>query len=91
MADGSEFGERQTVKYLGGNLAEVSKAYLTMQGHELEDLVKEKIPIFKCYHNPGELLMMMIDQVIRDLRDLTPVDIVQAFCTILEYEPYNSM
>lgn len=90
LADGDMFGERRAVEYVGGNLVRVSVAYLTMQGHELEERVKEGLPIFKQYHNQGELLMKLIDPVIFELSILAPVDIIQAFQRILEFEPDSS-
>lgn len=90
LAEGETFGERRAVEYVGGNSARVSESYLTMQGHELENRVKESLPIFKQYHNQGELLMKLIDPVIFDLSILTPVEIMQAFQKILEFEPGRS-
>ena len=61
-----------------------------MQGHELEERVKQGLPILRRYHNQGQLLMELIDPVIFDLSLLAPVDIIQAFQKILEFEPESS-
>ncbi len=90
LAEGDPFEERRAVEYVGGNVAQVSGSYLTMQGHELEERVKEGLPVLKQYHNQGELLMKLIDPVIFELSYLAPVDIIQAFQKILEYEPSSS-
>ena len=70
LSDGDEFGERQTVEYVGGLSVQVSSSYLHMQGHELEDRVKEALPVLRQYHNQGELLLELIDPVIVELEDL---------------------
>lgn len=90
LADGDTFDERRTVEYVGGNVAQVSASYLTMQGHELEERVKQSLPILRRYHNQGQLLMTLIDPVIVDLSFLAPADIIQAFQKILEFEPGSS-
>jgi predicted ATPase len=68
LSDGIAFGARQAVRYAGGISAQVSSSYLRMQGHELENKVKEKLPVLKKYHNEGELLMKLIDPVVFELR-----------------------
>ena len=90
LADGAAFGERRAVRYVGGNVAQVSASYLTMQGHELEERVKQGLPILKKYHKQGQLLMELIDPVIFELTYLVPEDIIQAFQKILEFEPGSS-
>ena len=90
LADGDTFKESRIVEYVGGNVAQVSASYLTMQGHKLEERVKQGLPILRRYHNQGQLLMTLIDPVIVDLSTLAPADIIQAFQKILEFEPGSS-
>lgn len=87
---GATFGERRAVRYVGGNTAQVSASYLTMQGHELEERVKKGLPILQQYHNQGELLMKLIDPVILDFIYLVPEDIILSFQKILNFEPDSS-
>lgn len=81
--------ERQTVCYVCGYSLKVSTQYLMMQGHELEDKVKEGLPILKKYHNQGELLMSIIEPVIMEFGKFAPVDFVEAFKRILDDDPNN--
>ncbi len=86
LSDDAEFGERTPVQYVGGISAQVSTRLLKMPGHELEALFKKKLPILRVYQNQGELLMKLIDPVVFELIKLTPVEIAEAFRTILECE-----
>lgn len=87
LKDGVDFGDRLTVNYFGGNSAEVSLDYIHMDGHQLEKLVKQNLPILNCYRKPGELLRRIIDPVLHDLIDLIPCHVKQAFQEILKAEP----
>ena len=88
-SDEDPFGDRESVQYVGGFSANVSTAYLTMQGHYLEDKVKEALPSLKQYKNAGQILMNVIDSVLFDLRQLLPVDVPDAFRAILDYDGGN--
>jgi len=90
LTDDGVFEARTEVQYAGGNMAMVSNSYLTLQGHELEERVKAGFPILRQYHIQGQLLMELIDLVIFDLRNLAPLETVQVFEEILEFEPSTS-
>jgi len=85
LSTGADFGERQSVAYTGGMSAEISSAYLLMQGHDLEARVKEVFPCLRAYHNQGQLLEMLIDPIIVEMDGRGPVEIQNAFETLLNY------
>jgi hypothetical protein len=80
-----EFGSRDEVEYAGGMKLRVSHEFLLKQGHELETLLKERLPQLRRYHNEGDLLMALIDPIIVDLPEFAPKELVDAFETILSY------
>lgn len=87
---GKTGGEKVVVNYLGGLRANVTRQYLTMNGHELEQKVKDAFPVLKKFHNPVALLKHVIDQVLAEHSGLAPIELKQAFQNILQYELHDS-
>jgi predicted ATPase len=81
-----EFGDRQQVFYEGGNTGLVSTEYLRMEGHQLEECVKEALPVLKRFHKSGEIHLKIIDSVILEHKHLVPVELTDAFRQILNFE-----
>lgn len=81
-----DFGDRVTIEYLGGLHARVSTKYLRMEGHKLESAVKDALPPLKTYHDSGELLAKVISQIIHDYPQLAPIELVNAFKSILTFD-----
>ena len=81
-----EFGGRIECDYVGGTCCEISKAYLSMNGHQLETIVKESFPVLNQYQNTGALIMKIIDPIVFDMSEIVPVELVEAFQVLLDME-----
>lgn len=81
-----DLGDRLTIKYVGGLHVRVSTKYLRLEGHVLESAVMDVLPPLKQYHGPGRLLSKVISQVIREFPHLAPIELVEAFETILSFD-----
>lgn len=83
---GGDLGDCVTVKYYGGLQALVSTQYLQKDGHDLESAVKSALPPLKQFESHGGLLTKVVGQVIREFPQLTPIELVEAFESILTFE-----
>ncbi|WP_462172995.1 ATP-dependent nuclease [Pseudoalteromonas xiamenensis] len=75
--------EKISVSYLGNFELLISKKYLYMQGHSLENMVIESFPCLKRFGNNGKLLRHIIDSVLVDLPHFLPMDILECFMKLL--------
>lgn len=81
-----ELGDIEMVSctYVGLQTINVAKSILQMQGHDLENLVKEIFPTLKSFKNNGELLNKITDTIIVDHEKLSPDCILSVFKEISE-------
>ena len=69
--------DRQKIKYINNLEIEVPKWYLTIQGHELEQHIKNSFPQLKKYNKEGDLKKEVVSKVIDDIPELIPIDIYE--------------
>lgn len=69
-------------RYVGGRKIQIPKWYLTMQGHDLEGLVKNIFNGLNRFHREGDLKRAVIEKVLDDLRSLVPDCFLKAFLSI---------
>lgn len=69
-------------RYVGGNSIRVPRWYMTMQGHDLEGLLKTTFDGLKCFHREGDLKRAVILKVIDELRSLIPDCLLKLFSSI---------
>jgi hypothetical protein len=72
--------------YVGSQKIEVAKSLLEMQGHDLEELVKNTFKPLKSFKNSGELLNQVVETIIPDHSDISPICILESFKDISEAE-----
>ncbi|ABC36976.1 AAA ATPase domain protein [Burkholderia thailandensis E264] len=69
-------------RYVGGNSIRVPSWYMTMQGHDLEGLLKSTFDELKRFHREGDLKRAIILKVIDELRSLIPDCLLKLFSSI---------
>jgi energy-coupling factor transporter ATP-binding protein EcfA2 len=69
-------------RYVGGNSVRVPSWYMTMQGHDLEGLLKSTFDELKRFHREGDLKRAVILKVIDELRSLIPDCLLKLFSLI---------
>src|SRR5690606_34191728 len=69
--------DRQKIKYINNLEIEIPKWYLTIQGHELEQHIKNSFPQLKKYNKEGDLKKEVVSKVIDDIPELIPFDIYE--------------
>jgi ABC-type molybdenum transport system ATPase subunit/photorepair protein PhrA len=72
--------------YVGSQQIEVAKSLLEMRGHDLEELVKNTFHPLKSFKNSGELLNQVVETIIPDHSDISPMCILESFKDISEAE-----
>ena len=72
------------VSYLGGFKANVLEGYLTMDDHELENLISEKFSKLRRWSSAGKgkLARAIVDEVLLEYRDFCPLELTSIFETI---------
>ena len=68
--------------YVGGSSICVPSWYMTMQGHDLEGLLKSTFDELKRFHREGDLKRAIISKVIDELRSLIPDCLLKLFSSI---------
>ncbi len=69
-------------RYVGGRSIQVPRWYITMQGHDLEGLLKTVFGELNRFHREGDLKRAIIEKVLDDLRSLIPDCFLKAFSSI---------
>lgn len=80
---GAAIGETVPCEYLGGMSYAISRAYLEMQGHKLEEQAKDAFSSLRQFHQPNKLAMTIIKYIMRDKPDVIPIELHQAFSAML--------
>lgn len=76
-------GEKTIVKYVNGMSLSVSKQLLTMRGHDLVELLREKLHVLDRY--PGDKLLARIaDDIVPDVKSLIPSEILETMERIID-------
>jgi hypothetical protein len=57
-----------------------------MRGHDLEELVKNTFKPLNSFKNSGELLNQVVETIIPDHSDISPICILESFKDISEAE-----
>jgi AAA ATPase domain len=81
---GSGGGDAVVEKYKGGHEIEIEKAYLMMNGHELEKRLQESYDEFKKFHNSGALLRFIISPILAENVDLVPCSLFDSMRELCE-------
>jgi ABC-type cobalamin/Fe3+-siderophores transport system ATPase subunit len=76
----------QEIEYVGGRKVNLPTRFFTIQGHELEDIVKEIFPQLKRYRREGELKSEIINKVIDDIPDFIPKEILSVLSEIQNFK-----
>ena len=71
-------------RYIGGSTICVPKWYLHMNGHRLEELIKETFPAFKVFHAEAAMKRAIIERVVDDIPALIPKCVLDAFAAVQE-------
>ncbi|MGN8139219.1 ATP-dependent nuclease [Paraburkholderia sp. 22099] len=69
-------------RYVGGNIIRVPSWYMTMQGHDLEGLLKSIFDGLKGFHREGDLKREIVTKVIDEIRPLIPDCLRKLFASI---------
>ncbi|HGY2299744.1 TPA: AAA family ATPase [Pseudomonas putida] len=64
--------------YLGGQTVLIPKSFLTMQGHDLEGLIKKRFIGLQRYHNDHALKREILKRIVDEYPDLIPTSLFQA-------------
>ncbi len=82
----SAIGDSTQVGYLYGKRYLVSRKYLGIDDHELLNRVLESFPIFRGIQNrhDGLLINYIVEKVLIDVPELTPLEILEAFGRLLD-------
>lgn len=75
-------GDSVECRYVGGNSIQIPRWYITMQGHDLEGLLKAIFGELNRFHREGDLKRAIIEKVLDDLRSLIPDCFLRAFSSI---------
>lgn len=70
---------RLKVKTVGGTSYEIASVMGSMDDHELEDIVKSRIPSLRRFQKRGKLCMEIVNHVVRELPELCPSEIAFLF------------
>ena len=87
-------GKVVTSEYVGGLTLEVDEAWHKMDDHQLTDLILQKLPFLNAIAKPGsgkgaeKLMQSVVDFVIAEQLDFTPIEVPQIFATILTYDTH---
>lgn len=68
--------ERKESRRLNGWSIGVGSQVFSMRGHDLESLIKSKIPYFRAYSNEPMLKRAVVEQVLREVPGMVPVELV---------------
>ncbi|WP_447725356.1 ATP-binding protein [Sphingomonas koreensis] len=76
---GEASSDKTHVEYLGGFTISHSKNHLLMRGHDLADLIREKIPPLKAYPKDELLMMAVVNEIFREYWEFTPFSIATSY------------
>jgi energy-coupling factor transporter ATP-binding protein EcfA2 len=74
--------EKVLCHYIGGAAVSIPRWYLTIQGHELEELLKNIFGNLKCFHREGDLKRAVLKKVVDDIPGLIPQCVLDLFLEI---------
>lgn len=72
-------GDKQQCEYVGGQTINLPVWFLRIQGHELENILKEIFKQLKCFQHEAHLKQEIILKVVDDIPTLIPKDFVLLF------------
>ncbi|WP_320052004.1 AAA family ATPase [uncultured Acetobacteroides sp.] len=75
-------GECYNIKYINDTEIKIPIWYLQLQGHDLEEKLKEEFHQLKKYNKEGELKNEIINKIIDDIPELIPHDLLDVFLRI---------
>lgn len=70
-------------KLFGGKSIRISEQFCLMNGHDLENLYKEKFPGLKQFHKENQLKNEIISKIINDFPQFAPVELIEAIQLIV--------
>ena len=77
---------KDTVSYSGGLSLQIRRQYLRMQGHDLEELILEKIPYLQSVREKQQIALKerMVESVFPDHPDIIPSAVLTTFSNLLD-------
>ncbi|MDT0619453.1 hypothetical protein RM531_13325 [Salinisphaera sp. P385] len=77
--------QRITIQYLNNMSLNISKSYLHLDDHALEERVLDKFGFFRPRNNnSGDLMKYIVSTVLNDYPLLVPLDLLESFGSLLE-------
>ena len=70
----SDIGEIKKIQLINGIEIQISQKYCTWNGHELENLIKDKFQGLKKYHNKGQLMREIVNKIIKNFFYFLPIN-----------------
>jgi hypothetical protein len=78
-------GNKQQCEYISGQIINLPEWFLQIQGHHLEDTLKEIFPELKRFRQEGQLKREILLKVVDDIPQLLSKDFISLFLTIQNY------
>jgi AAA15 family ATPase/GTPase len=78
-------GNKQQCEYISGQIINLPEWFLQIQGHHLEDTLKEIFPELKRFRQEGQLKREILLKVVDDIPQLLSKDFISLFQTIQNY------
>ena len=85
---GMQESEKVIVDYRNGMKLQVARTYLEMRGHDLIDLVCEKIPPFQGKHRQGKMETFIVRNVVPEVKSLAPREMLNLFEKLTALGPH---
>ncbi len=78
-----------SVEYFGGHSLTLPRAYLQMQGHQLEEKIVSAFPELKAQRFGNNLMLYMVKNIYSQIQELVPKHIVNAFERLLTADSHQ--
>ncbi len=85
---GMEADDKINVDYRNGMKLQFARSYLEMRGHDLTDLVCERILPFKSKNQQGKLEAFIVQNVVPEVKNLIPCEMLDLFEKLTTLRPH---
>ncbi len=88
---GMDGGEKTTVDYRNGMQLTFARKYLETRGHDLSELVCNKVPPFKGKMQQGKLEAFLARTVVPEIKEIIPVDMLTLLHELTSLCPHHEL